>query len=211
MGVLGVGAGLIAGPSPASAAITEDEARAEFQVLCESLQHGDNRFFSDRPATELEAALPTVAGDPVKEAEVLGLLAREKLKLADPPRAIELFEQSLRKIAGREQEAPAGMVATFEWSQALAWLGYAEDQNCIAHNGGRSCILPVKGSGVHSMPEAARKAGDLFLAYARKYPDAPNHVQAKWLLNVARQVSGDWPDGTFRSGPTALPSSVSRW
>jgi hypothetical protein len=88
------------------------------------------------------------------------------------------------------------MVQAFEYQQALAWLGYAEDQNCIAHNGARSCMLPVKGSGVHTMPQAARKAGDLFLAYARKYDGShPTDVQARWLLNVARQVSGDWPDG----------------
>ena len=67
---------------------------------------------------------------------MLGLLGKEKLKLAEPKRATELLEQALQKIAGREQDAPAGMVAAFEWQLALAWLGYAEDQNCIAHNGG---------------------------------------------------------------------------
>ena len=124
------------------------------------------------------------------------MLGKEKLKLADPKRATELLAQALAKVAGREAEAPPGMVQAFEWQQALAWLGYAEDQNCVAHSGARSCMLPVKGTGVHSLPEAARKAGDLFLAYARKYAgNPPTDIQAKWLLNVARQVSGDWPDG----------------
>ena len=95
------------------------------------------------------------------------------------------------------------MVQAFEWQQALAWLGYAEDQNCIAHNGGRSCMLPVKGDGVHSMPEAARKAGDLFLAYARKYAGkTPTDIQAQWLLNVARQVLGRLARRRARRSPS---------
>ena len=120
------------------------------------------------------------------------------------------------------------MVAAFEWQQALAWLGYAEDQNCIAHNGARSCVLPVKGDGVHSMPEAARKAGDLFLAFARKYAGkARLEVQARWLLErrapgvgrLARRAfppicvsrtTRSRPRSTSRSGRIALPSSVWR-
>ena len=73
-------------------------------------------------------------------------------------------------------------------------------------------MLPVKGDGVHSMPEAARKAGDLFLAYARKYAGkTPTDIQAQWLLNVARQVSGDWPGGVpadLRLPDDALATSI---
>ena len=122
--------------------------------------------------------------------------ARRSSSSPTPSARPSSWSRRCQKVAGREAEAPAGMVQAFEYQQALAWLGYAEDQNCIAHNGARSCMLPVKGSGVHTMPQAARKAGDLFLAYARKYDgDHPTDIQARWLLNVARQVSGDWPDG----------------
>jgi hypothetical protein len=190
------GAPLRAAAPGAGAGLSEDEARAEFHAICESLKHGDNGFFSDQSVVGLEAMLPAVAGFPVKEADVLGRLAKEKLKLADPRRAIELFDQALLRIAGHEAEAPQGMVASFEWYLALSWLGYAEDQNCIAHSGARSCVLPVKGSGIHTMPDAARRAGDLFLAYARKHAGShPTDIQARWLLNVARQLSGDWPEG----------------
>ncbi|HVR30405.1 MAG TPA: CRTAC1 family protein [Thermoanaerobaculia bacterium] len=193
---------------PLIAGISEEEARREFQAICESLRTGDNAYFSDRAARQLEADLPAVAGDPVPEASLLGALAKEKLKLAQPRLAIDLFERALGLIRGHEAQAPDGLLSSLHWYQALAWLGYAEDQNCIAHNAARSCILPVKGDGVHSQPEAARKAGDLFLAYARAHP---RNVQAAWLLNVARQVSGDWPDGVpveLRLPDGALESRV---
>ncbi len=104
--------------------LSEDEARAEFASLCESLKHGDNGFFSDRAAVELEAALPTVAGDPIKEASVLGLLGKEKLKLGDPKRATELLRsRRWRRSPGAKRRRRR------EWcrrsSGSRRWRGWA--------------------------------------------------------------------------------------
>jgi hypothetical protein len=187
----------------------DDDIRQEFQALCDSLRHGDNGYFSDALSRQLEKDLAAgAATEPVEQASLLGALAKERLKLGEPREAIDLFDRAIDVLGGREGDAPEGLVSSLQWYRALSWLGYAEDQNCVLHNGARSCILPVVRDGVHTLPAAARKAGDLFLEYARAHP---RNVQAAWLLNVARQVSGDWPEGVpaeLRLSETALASTV---
>ena len=182
------------------------------EAVCERLRTGDNLYFSDRLALDTEAEL--AAGDEDLEtlAGLKGVLARERLKLGDPEEAIRLLDEGLADVA----ELPGvnrGLVASLEWHLALAWIQLAEDQNCIDQHTAASCLLPVTGDGVHTRPEAARRAGDVLIDYIA---DHPRNVQAAWLLNVARQVSGDWPDKVpenlrLPEGALHNDASLERW
>ncbi len=58
-----------------------------------------------------------------------------------------------------------------------------------------SCILPITSSAVHARPEHARTAGDLFLEMLQEgRPTGPWRQRARWLLNVARRLTGDFPE-----------------
>ncbi|MEE2777225.1 MAG: CRTAC1 family protein [Acidobacteriota bacterium] len=183
-----------------------------FEAVCERLRTGDNLYFSDRLALETTAQLETGGGDVATRAGWKGILARERLKLGDPAAAIELLDEALAEVSATS--APeGGLVSSLEWHLALAWIQLAEDQNCIGHHNAASCLLPVTKEGIHTRPEAARRAGDVLADYAGRHP---RNVQAAWLLNVVRQVSGDWPDGVpenlrLPAGALANDAQLDRW
>ena len=166
---VGVAAGLVV-----ATAFAQTESLA---AVCERLRTGDNDYFSDRLARATERK---------------GVLARERIKLGDPETAIRLLDEGLAEVSAAGGTPSRGLIDALEWNLVLALIQLAEDQNCIAHHSASSCLLPVTGDGVHTRPQAARRAGDLLIDYIA---DHPRNVQAAWLLNIVRQVSGDWPDG----------------
>jgi hypothetical protein len=75
-------------------------------------------------------------------------------------------------------------------AQAIAHLRLGEDQNCCARNTPDSCLLPIKGAGVHTQPFGSTHAIQLL---ERLLQDDPRDVRARWLLNVAFMTLGKYP------------------
>ena len=73
---------------------------------------------------------------------------------------------------------------------AVAYLRLGETTNCVHGHNPESCILPIRGGGVHQHPDGARKAIE-YLALLLK--DHPNHLTARWLLNIAYMTVGGYP------------------
>jgi hypothetical protein len=73
-----------------------------------------------------------------------------------------------------------------------AHLQAGEDENCVLRHTAASCILPIREEGRHLRPDHARRSGDLSLALLRARPGS---ASARWLLNLSRMVSGDYPTG----------------
>ncbi|MBW2579171.1 MAG: CRTAC1 family protein, partial [Deltaproteobacteria bacterium] len=78
-----------------------------------------------------------------------------------------------------------------------AHLQAGEDENCVLRHTAASCILPFQPESLHTLPDHARRAGDLSLEILALQPDS---VSARWILNLMRMVSGDYPEGV----PAAL-------
>ena len=183
-------------------------AADDFTHACRRLQDGANPYFGTRLADELQARLASNGADP----ELLAELGSELLRLGDTEAAIAHLSAATRALAASPDVRPT----IPEWNLALAHLQRAEDLNCVHHAGataakgnraaqhgqGRpvrrsadSCILPLAASAVHARPEHARAAGDLFLAMLEEgRPGGPWRRRARWLLNVARRLTGDFPD-----------------
>jgi FG-GAP-like repeat/ASPIC and UnbV len=76
--------------------------------------------------------------------------------------------------------------------QAIGWMRLGELQNCCSINTSDSCLLPIKGQGVHSRREGSAKAIALFSEVLAEHPD---DMEARWLLNVASMTLGEYPGG----------------
>ena len=74
----------------------------------------------------------------------------------------------------------------------LAYLRLGERENCIEAHSAASCILPIRGAGVHTDPEGSRNAVQIYRHIARRFP---RDLQSRWLLNVAHMTLGQYPDG----------------
>ncbi|MXX76478.1 MAG: CRTAC1 family protein [Holophagales bacterium] len=195
-------ASLVLLAAPLAAAPPDD-----FAESCKRLRDGSNAYFGTRFADELRASLSSSPNSPEIEAQLGG----ELLRLGDTAGAITHLSAATRALAATPDVRPT----IPEWNLALAHLQRAEDLNCVHHgDAGRSadsCILPLTASAVHGRPEHARAAGDLFLDMLEEgRPTGPWRRRARWLLNVARRLTGDFPDGVppeFRISESTFASA----
>ena len=81
----------------------------------------------------------------------------------------------------------------------VAYMRLGEDQNCCLHHTAESCILPIRGAGIHSRQEGSRNAIKVFTEVL----DSPStlvkqHIElqqsARWLLNIAYMTIDGYPD-----------------
>ena len=197
----------------------------DFAESCRRLQDGSNAYFGTSLADELRAELASRPNDPEIEAQ----LGAELLRLGDTEAAIQHLAAATSSLAATPDVRPI----IPEWNLALAHLQRAEDLNCVHHadpagpsedpaaarprrqparRSADSCILPLASSAVHSRPEHARAAGDLFLDMLEEgRPTGAWRQRATWLLNVARRLTGDFPDGVparFRIGEEVFTSDA---
>ena len=102
---------------------------------------------------------------------------------------------------GREKEAIAMLErlvkddklygsAIMKKELAMAYLRYGERSNCVTNHAAESCILPIKGLGVHHDPYGSRMAINL---YEEILSNDPSDLESRWLLNVAYMTVGEYP------------------
>ena len=69
-----------------------------------------------------------------------------------------------------------------------------ETENCCARFTPDSCILPIRGGGIHSKEEGSRNAIKYFDEVLQKAPvKSVWHYRARWLLNIAWMTLGQYP------------------
>lgn len=74
----------------------------------------------------------------------------------------------------------------------LAYLRLGERENCIEAHASRSCILPIRGAGVHTSTKGSRNAAEIYRTMAYRFPQ---DLESRWLLNIALMTLGEYPEG----------------
>ena len=75
--------------------------------------------------------------------------------------------------------------------KAVAHLRKGEQENCNMANTRQSCLLPIRGSGVHSRTEGSTRAIEVLRQVLEL---DPSNLRARWLLNIAHMTLGGYPD-----------------
>jgi hypothetical protein len=128
---------------------------------------------------------------PVLHWRHLRALGAYELRLGNTEAAVDHLEAAagLRPKLGAGVSDPELERARLE--HAVALLRLAESRNCVARHSSESCILPIGGGGVHQDQEGSRRAiAELETLLARR----PDHLVARWLLNLAYMTVGEYPD-----------------
>ncbi len=127
-----------------------------------------------------------------KRYELLCKAGKAELQLGRLPEAIKLLTEAVEMAppnAGKQNAS-----ALFEFG--VAWLRMGENQNCCARNTPDSCILPIRGQGVHTVKEGSRKATEYLLQVLEvTQADDSLHLSAVWLLNIAAMTLSEHPAG----------------
>ncbi len=108
------------------------------------------------------------------------------LALGKEDEAIPLLEEQVTKI---NREGIRGM-NKLKVQLALAYLRSGERVNCILNHTGETCIMPIKGSGIHQKPEGSRNAVRIYEELLKEYPE---NLEYRWLLNIAYMTLGAYP------------------
>jgi len=191
--------------SPAASA-----ALLEFQAICADLRASADPFYGQAPLKELERQSKKGERDLRGEASLETLIGRELLKLGRTGESIEHLRRAVE--LGSEAGMDPRLLLDMKVYLGLAHLQEAEDVNCLLSHTAASCLFPISPEGVHRTREHTRAAGDVFAGIAEEFPNA---VQTLWLLNLARMLSGDYPEGVparFRlRGAQPKAGSLDRW
>src|SRR6185503_9595430 len=74
--------------------------------------------------------------------------------------------------------------------KGMAYLRMGEEQNCCSSNNRDSCLLPIKGEGIHRRKEGSTRAIEIFEEVLRL---EPGNLRARWLVNIAYMTLGRYP------------------
>ncbi|REK04565.1 MAG: CRTAC1 family protein [Acidobacteria bacterium] len=164
----------------------QDPQTREMQVRIESivsrLPPGLD-FLSER---EDQGEVPDT-DDPRQRLRFLAQRGRERLLAGDTESAL------VDLSAAAEQAGDLGdaeRLLSLQRLLALANLRLGEQDNCLVGTA-ESCILPLRGHGVHAEQRGAARALPLLIELARQDPPEGS---SRWLANLAAMALGDWPE-----------------
>jgi hypothetical protein len=163
-----------------------------------------NGFLNERRVQQLQAmTLPT---DPARRLEHDLKLGFELLAAGRTAESIPLLEDACKRLDAVPvwRDSPIGIEA--HSMLATAHLRAGEQENCIRHHGTESCLLPIRGNGIHRVQDGSRAAIRELEARLSRHPD---DLRSRWLINIAYMTVGEWPDKVpeaWRIPPSAFES-----
>lgn len=78
---------------------------------------------------------------------------------------------------------------------AIAYLRKGERTNCIAGHEAESCLMPIRGLGIHQDTKGSSRSIEYYRQLLARNPD---DLESKWLLNIAYMTIGNYPAGVPR-------------
>jgi hypothetical protein len=146
---------------------------------------------NDRRADALAAAI-AARGSGADLTAARSTLAKELLYAGRYEASVALVDQLLKETASL---GPLGrQFAEIELLllQATTLMRWGEEQNCVIGHNRDSCLLPIKGQGVHTKREGSTRA---VAVLERVLKVDPGNLRARWLINLAHMTLGSYPDG----------------
>jgi hypothetical protein len=117
-------------------------------------------------------------------------LGNEQMRAGFSARAVDTLEALVKQVESNLDKVPVKIQAQIHQELALAYLRLGEQENCIGMHNSESCNFPLHGGGVHKKPRGAEGA---VREYTRALGLDPGSYLSMWLLNIAYQQLGRWP------------------
>jgi len=118
-------------------------------------------------------------------------LAIELLNSGQPELARQTMDTLLAAAALQTPDTSAQNTFAIREFGALCDLRIGERDNCVLHHGVESCLVPIKGSGIHSDQRGSRAA---IATYRELLAQQPDNMSLRWLLNIAAMTVGEYPE-----------------
>ena len=141
--------------------------------------------------------------------KILLELGIAEVRLGEEEAGIKHLKDAYALLPGlrnRIQQADADQTI---FELGVAYMRMGETQNCTVQHGAERCILPLRGDGIHSLPEGSTRAIRYFTEVLESGSPEKNHgyyFPSLWLLNIAHMTLDQYPDGV--PAPYRIPESA---
>lgn len=129
--------------------------------------------------------------DPGKKINLELEYAFELLKVGKSLESLKQYESTYNTIVSNKIALDPMTRRNLYFVIGMAYLRHGEIENCVQNHNHESCFIPIRGEGVHQLQVGSRKAIVQFETILKEFPD---DLEAKYLLNLAYQTLGEYPD-----------------
>lgn len=169
----------------------------------------DNPWYPGGQARNLKRRLDALpAGGSNFDRVVLhAQLGQVQAWLGDNDNAVKNLEAAYRMLPSIRKLIKLKDVIETTYRVGIGYLRLGETENCCQRNTPDSCLLPIRGEGIHTKPYGSTEAIRMFTKVL-ELTDG-KHLRARWLLNIAYMTLGQYPDGVpaaFLIGPEVFAS-----
>lgn len=158
----------------------------------------EDRFLGDAELRSMEAQLADLGVTATDEERLLLIMGigEHHLRLGHTDVAVERMAEARKLVDELDASARREIEPQLLFRSAMAWMRAGETANCVTHHGPDSCLLPIRGGGVHVEPEGSEKASE-FLVRMLEHEGCTRDLTliGRWLLNIASMTLGTYPDG----------------
>ncbi len=152
----------------------------------------DNHYLGDNGRQQAESQLAKLQRNApeVERFRLNCLTSIHDMRLGQTQEAIRHLLEAHRLLPAVRSQVPQEIAEEAILQLGVAYLRLGETENCVHDRSADSCILPIRGGGIHSRQTGARKAIEYFTVLLKQ---APTHLTARWLLNIAYMTIGGHP------------------
>ena len=155
------------------------------------------RQLADLEARSSEVTTPAYWGDDLNRWQVLLDLGIAELRLSRLEVGIEHLLAAYRLLPKIKPYAKKAQVDKTIFELGVGYMRFGETLNCALQHNAESCLLPLRGSGIHTLPEGSKNAIRYFTEVLES--TSPGEVYgyyypSLWLLNIAHMTLGQYPD-----------------
>jgi hypothetical protein len=189
----GCGSGDGAASTPPKAAKSSVELVAELAARADEDPFTGVRQLEDARAARLRLRPDAAVADKLR---ALSMLGEQALRMGEVDEALRAFDEAFAVLRTADAQTRAAVLPTFTFRAGVASLRKGEVDNCCARWSPESCVVPIRGAGLHAKPEGSKNAIARFTEVLQmRGVDPETALNAKWLLNVAHMTLGTWPQG----------------
>ena len=119
------------------------------------------------------------------------VIANEMLNAGYTQQSIDQYNDVLYTIDSLKINPPESFMTAIQDLLAITHFRHGEETNCLDGHNAESCIMPIRGAGIHRNKNNAEMAINIYKSLLEKNPK--DYVY-RWLINLAYMVKGDYPD-----------------
>jgi hypothetical protein len=137
-------------------------------------------------------------------------LGEAEQRLGREQEAIDHLSKAYELLPEVERDLDEGVVPRVIFNLGFAYMRRGETRNCSMGFSPESCLLPIRGGGIHTYQEDSRNAIRYFTeALGRAREGTEGYLSALWLLNIAYMTIDGYPDEVpprYRIPPASFES-----